>query len=107
MVSVSSSAIAAIGFESGTLGIRFHSSSTVYLFYGVPYGLFQRFLNAGSKANSTPTIFAGVTDEIRRGRFSTPHPTISPFAAERISRGGAAGSRFAKGGRSSVVHGTD
>jgi hypothetical protein len=49
MISVSSSAIAAIGFEGGTLGVRFHSSSTVYLFYRVPYELFERFLNAGSK----------------------------------------------------------
>lgn len=51
LISVSSSAIAAIGFESGTLGIRFHSSSTVYLFYRVPYELFRRFLNAGSKGH--------------------------------------------------------
>ena len=48
MIRVSSSAIAAIGYENGTLAVRFHYSGT-YRHYGVPYDLFERFLRAGSK----------------------------------------------------------
>lgn len=48
MISVSSSAIAAIGYEGGTLAVTFHNSGTYY-HHGVPYGLFQRFLRSGSK----------------------------------------------------------
>lgn len=49
MISVSSSAVAEIGYQGGTLAVRFHTSSTVYLHHGVPYGLFEQFLNAWSK----------------------------------------------------------
>jgi hypothetical protein len=48
MISVSSSAIAAIGYAGGTLAVRFHNSSTYY-HHGVPYELFERFLHSGSK----------------------------------------------------------
>jgi hypothetical protein len=48
MISVSSSAIAAIGYENGTLAVRFHNTGT-YRHHGVSYDLFQRFLNSGSK----------------------------------------------------------
>ncbi len=50
MISVSSSAIAAIGFEDGTLAVRFHSSGTYY-HHGVSLDLFQRFLQSGSKGS--------------------------------------------------------
>ncbi len=49
MISVSSSAIAAIGYEGGTLAVLFHTSDTVYVHHGVPYEVFDRFLRAGSK----------------------------------------------------------
>jgi hypothetical protein len=48
MISVSSSAIAAIGYEDGTLAVRFHHSGTYY-HHGVSYDLFERFLRSGSK----------------------------------------------------------
>lgn len=48
LISVSSSAIAAIGYEGGTLAVAFHNSG-VYHHYGVPYSLFERFLRSGSK----------------------------------------------------------
>lgn len=61
MISVSSSAIAAIGFENGTLAVRFHGSG-LYHHHGVPQELFDRFLKAGSKG----TFY---NDHIR-GRYS-------------------------------------
>ena len=51
MISVTSSAIAAIGYESGTLGVQFHTSRKVYTFPSVPYGVFTDFLNAASKGD--------------------------------------------------------
>ena len=48
MISVSSSAIAAIGFKDGTLAVTFHNSGTYY-HHGVPYELFERFRRSGSK----------------------------------------------------------
>ena len=48
MISVSSSAIAAIGYEGGTLAVEFHNSGTYY-HPGVPYSLFARFMRSGSK----------------------------------------------------------
>jgi KTSC domain-containing protein len=48
MISVNSSAIAAIGYQNGTLAVQFHSSGTIYTHYGVPYAVFQEFMNAGS-----------------------------------------------------------
>lgn len=48
MISVSSSAIAAIGYEDGTLAVEFHNSGRYY-HHGVPYELFDRFLRSGSK----------------------------------------------------------
>jgi hypothetical protein len=48
MISVSSSAIAAIGYENGTLAVTFHNSGT-YHHHGVPIGVFERFMRSGSK----------------------------------------------------------
>lgn len=50
MISVSSSAIRAIGYEGGTLAVRFRNSGTYY-HHGVPYELFERFLHSGSKGS--------------------------------------------------------
>lgn len=49
MISVSSRAIAAIGWEDGTLGVRFHGNSTIYTYHGMPEEVFESFLNALSK----------------------------------------------------------
>ena len=48
MISVSSSAIAAIGYEDGILAVMFHSSGTYY-HPGVPYSVFEGLLRASSK----------------------------------------------------------
>ncbi len=48
MISVSSSAIRAIGYEDGTLAVAFHSTGTYY-HHGVSFSLFERFLHSGSK----------------------------------------------------------
>jgi len=48
MIPVSSSAIAAIGYESGVLAVTFHRTGTYY-HPGVPYAVFAAFLRAGSK----------------------------------------------------------
>jgi hypothetical protein len=49
MISVSSSAIAAIGYESGTLAVIFHTSDTVYEHHGVPFSVFEGLWRASSK----------------------------------------------------------
>ena len=51
MIPVSSTAIMAIGYSSGTLGVQFHSSSTIYEHPGVPFSLFTEFLAADSKGD--------------------------------------------------------
>jgi hypothetical protein len=48
MISVSSSAIAAIGYEDGTLAVEFHNSG-IYYHHGVPYSVFKSFMSSGSK----------------------------------------------------------
>lgn len=48
LISVDSSAIAAIGYEGGTLAVMFHGSG-LYHHYGVPYSLYASFLRASSK----------------------------------------------------------
>ena len=48
LIPVNSSAIAAIGYEDGYLYIVFHSSPKLYDYPGVPYRLFEDFLNASS-----------------------------------------------------------
>jgi KTSC domain len=48
MNSVSSSAIAAVGFERGTLAVLFHTSDTVYLHHGVPYSVYAGLMQAAS-----------------------------------------------------------
>lgn len=47
LISVSSSAIAAIGYENGTLAVKFHDSG-IYHHHGVPYSVFEGLLNATS-----------------------------------------------------------
>ena len=48
MISVSSSAIAAVGFDGGVLTVVFHSGR-VYDHPGVPYAVFAGLMNASSK----------------------------------------------------------
>jgi hypothetical protein len=48
MISVSSSAIRAVGYEDGTLAVAFHTTGTYY-HHGVSYSLFERFLISSSK----------------------------------------------------------
>jgi hypothetical protein len=48
MISVNSSAIAAVGYENGTLVVQFHDNPTPYELPNVPYGLFAEFINAPS-----------------------------------------------------------
>lgn len=48
MISVNSSAIAAIGFENGVLAVRFRNNPKIYYLPNVPYSLFSAFLNAPS-----------------------------------------------------------
>ena len=48
MISVSSSAIRAIGYEDGRLAVTFHNSGT-YTHRGVPYSVYERFMRSGSK----------------------------------------------------------
>jgi hypothetical protein len=58
MFPVSSSAIAALGYEAGTLAVRFHYSGTYY-HHGVSYELFERFLRAGSKGSFYNSFIRG------------------------------------------------
>ena len=48
LFTVNSSAIAAIGYENGTLAVQFHNNPKTYLLPKVPYSLFMQFLNASS-----------------------------------------------------------
>jgi hypothetical protein len=48
MISVSSSAIAAVGYEGGTLAVLFHTSDTVYTHPGVPRWVFEELMAASS-----------------------------------------------------------
>ena len=48
LISVSSSAIAAIGYENGVLAVRFHGSGTYY-HHGVPYEVYLGLMQASSK----------------------------------------------------------
>jgi hypothetical protein len=47
MIRVNSSAIAAIGYEDGTLAVAFHNSGTYY-HHDVPYSVFEDLLRASS-----------------------------------------------------------
>lgn len=49
LIPVNSSAIAEIGWQNGTLAIRFHSRREPYLFPNVPEKLFKDFLGASSQ----------------------------------------------------------
>ena len=51
LISVSSSAIAAIGYDGGTLAVLFHTGNTVYEHPGVPYEVFVGLLQAESKGD--------------------------------------------------------
>ena len=48
MISVNSSAIAAIGYEGGVLAVLFHNSG-LYYHPGVPLAVFLEFMAASSK----------------------------------------------------------
>lgn len=48
LMSVNSSAIAAVGYDGYTLCVQFHSSDTIYEHHGCPYSLFEAFVNASS-----------------------------------------------------------
>jgi hypothetical protein len=48
MTPVSSSAIAAVGYDNGVLAVLFHTSPTLYLHRGVPYSLYVGLMNASS-----------------------------------------------------------
>ncbi len=48
MISVNSSAIAAICYENGTLKVQFHNNTKTYELPNVPYDLFVEFINAPS-----------------------------------------------------------
>ena len=49
MIAVDSSAIRAIGYADGVLGVLFHTSPTVYMHPGVPYAEYVALMNAESK----------------------------------------------------------
>lgn len=48
MISVSSSAIRAVGYDGGTLAVQFHTSDTIYTHPGVPYDVYVQFMHAES-----------------------------------------------------------
>ena len=48
MMPVTSSAIAAVGFDGYTLAVQFHTSDTVYLHHGVPYSIYLGLMQAHS-----------------------------------------------------------
>lgn len=47
LISVSSSAIRAIGYAGGTLAVQFHRTGTYY-HHGVPFALYVGFMEASS-----------------------------------------------------------
>ena len=51
LIDVDSSTIAAIGYEAGDLYNLFHTGSTIYRYPGVPYSVFEGFLDASSKGD--------------------------------------------------------
>lgn len=48
LISVNSSNVAAIGYDSGTLTVKFTNNS-IYQYFNVPENVFRAFLNASSK----------------------------------------------------------
>lgn len=50
MIPVSSSNLAAVGYEAGTLRILFNSGS-IYDYYGVPESVYNGLMRASSKGN--------------------------------------------------------
>lgn len=48
LISVNSTAVAAIGYEHGVLYVLFHDNPKLYALPNVPYTLFAQFLNATS-----------------------------------------------------------
>ncbi|MEL3901084.1 MAG: KTSC domain-containing protein [Treponema phagedenis] len=48
--SVSSSDLSSVGYENGTLEIRFHNGGT-YQYYGVPVVVYQALMSANSKGS--------------------------------------------------------
>ena len=48
LIPVNSSAIAYVGYDYGHLYVVFHSSPKMYDHPGVPYGVFEEFMEAAS-----------------------------------------------------------
>jgi hypothetical protein len=48
MIPVSSKAVAAVGYENGTLAVLFRTSDTVYIHHGVPYAVYAGLMQAVS-----------------------------------------------------------
>jgi KTSC domain len=48
MIPVISSAVAAVGYENGTMAVQFHNNPKTYRLPNVPYSLFEAFVNAPS-----------------------------------------------------------
>ena len=59
MISVNSSAIAAIGFENGTLAVLFHNNPKTYHLPNVPYSLFEAFVHASLDGRILESPLAG------------------------------------------------
>ena len=48
MIPLNSSAISAVGWDDYHLFVQFHTSDTIYTFYGVPYSIFAGLVQADS-----------------------------------------------------------
>jgi hypothetical protein len=48
LIAINSTAVAAIGYENGTLFVLFHDNPKIYPLPNVSYDLFQEFLNSTS-----------------------------------------------------------
>lgn len=66
MISVSSSDIASIGYEDGTLHIRFHSGG-LYAYFDVPEFLYVELLSASSKGRYFHSHIKGRYGDTRIG----------------------------------------
>jgi KTSC domain len=48
MMPVNSSSIRAVGYDGSRLFVQFHTSSTIYTHYGVPYSVYEGLIQADS-----------------------------------------------------------
>jgi len=51
MIPVNSRAIRAVGYDGSTMSIQFHGNTKIYDFPGVPYSVYEEFMNADSKGD--------------------------------------------------------